>query len=493
LASTNDAPQNDPSPRAQSGVNLLASTNNASRGNLLFRPASDGFRIKNRGSTIDNEGECYGMVFFAQWYFWNKAVSHGHFYGKYWDIVGTDPDGKYTEDGNIRGEDVIATRTDLMLDQWEHVKEMKESIPLLEDSKRWAGIVSELLVTKKPVAIGLFENSSSPFGKGHVILAYGVDQSKGELFVYNPNRPGDATQKIEYDTAAGSFRTYCSNLLDNGTCNSVEFRGFLLLGEGALHFIEEDFQNIFEDAEEGFPSVNQARINIVSHQNGDTVNTRIITLTGRISSSEVFVTRLDIWVNNTKFPADVAQDGTFTQEVSLDAGRNRLRFDAWAGQINQKVPTNMDAEFFWLTLEPPDLAVMQVTLTWNKADTDVDLYVIDPTGDFSFYQHMNTASGGELDVDDTDGYGPEHWTLTRNDTIQWGQPYRIRAHYYNDRGTGGTLFTVKLKLYEGTSQESERAFSGYLRASNPSNDSPNATGEDWWDYEVVLDPSVYGR
>jgi uncharacterized protein YfaP (DUF2135 family) len=223
-------------------------------------------------------------------------------------------------------------------------------------------------------------------------------------------------------------------------------------------------------------------------------------LSGEIDSGEAPVTRLDIFVGDKKFSADV-QDGTFENVVILDLGENSFSFETWAG--DQSVPNDMDDPFsLILNLPNPlDLAVIQVTLTWDRADTDVDLYVVDPTNELSYFGHKVTTSGGELDVDDRDGYGPEHWTLTWGDDIQWGQPYRVRVHYYGQRPDmrpdpqeDGTNFTVKVKLYEGTSRESVDEYSGFL--SEPrlifGEMPPNSSYVDWDDvhYEVVLDPAI---
>lgn len=116
-----------------------------------------------------------------------------------------------------------------------------------------------------------------------------------------------------------------------------------------------------------------------------------------------------------------------------------------------------------------------VTLTWDTNGTDLDTYVIDPTGDYSCYYHKVTADGGALDHDVTTGYGPEHWTLTDNNTVRYGQPYKIRVHYYSDHGHGGTNYTVSIVEYEGTTRQQTQTYRGYLGVSIPSNNQPNGT------------------
>jgi hypothetical protein len=370
-----------------------------------------------------------------------------------------------------------------------------------------------LAVDGRPVAIGLFENhpldpnsydSNGKYipGAGHQVLAYAIDKTKGELFIYDPNYPGDNNQKIEYDTTNESFKPRLFDLSIFPWRN--RYYSWFHLEESN---IREPFENILEDAEEGFTGDNRAHISILSHTNGQTVNTRTVTFAGHIGSSDALITDLYVWVSGdnaastTLFTTKVNIDGNFVMTVNLSEGENRFSFETiggalegsgvwWPALFNPSTPNNLPADSFSLTLVTTDPAVMQVTLTWDKPDTDVDLYVIDPTGDASWFQHKTTADGGELDVDDTDGYGPEHWTLTLNDTVRWGEPYKVRVHYFG--GSVGTNFTVKLRLYEGTSLESERVImSGYLTHGG-SGSSPDASGEGWWqDYEVVLDPSIY--
>lgn len=49
---------------------------------------------------------------------------------------------------------------------------------------------------------------------------------------------------------------------------------------------------------------------------------------------------------------------------------------------------------------------LQISLSWGT-ESDQDLYVTTPTGEVISYQN-SSADGGELDRDDTDGYGPEN-------------------------------------------------------------------------------------
>jgi hypothetical protein len=50
---------------------------------------------------------------------------------------------------------------------------------------------------------------------------------------------------------------------------------------------------------------------------------------------------------------------------------------------------------------------IQTTSTWDN-ESDLDLHVIDPFDEEIYWNHPSSVSGGYLDVDDTDGYGPEN-------------------------------------------------------------------------------------
>ncbi|MCX4245231.1 DUF2135 domain-containing protein [Paraliomyxa miuraensis] len=67
-----------------------------------------------------------------------------------------------------------------------------------------------------------------------------------------------------------------------------------------------------------------------------------------------------------------------------------------------------------------------VTITWNTDNTDVDLHVLEPSGEECFYSHPNTRSGGRLTRDVTQGYGPEMYVLAKAPPGQ----YRVRAKYF---------------------------------------------------------------
>jgi Ca-activated chloride channel homolog len=89
-----------------------------------------------------------------------------------------------------------------------------------------------------------------------------------------------------------------------------------------------------------------------------------------------------------------------------------------------------------------------VVMSWDTDRTDIDLHVKEPGGEECFYSHRNTAMGGVLDHDDTDGFGPETYALRR------GKPgaYKIEAEYYG--GTPRTVVTIQIFRHRNGEDES---------------------------------------
>lgn len=98
---------------------------------------------------------------------------------------------------------------------------------------------------------------------------------------------------------------------------------------------------------------------------------------------------------------------------------------------------------------------IRVLLNWNMNDTDIDLWVTDPTGEKCFYSHKETRMGGHLSEDFTEGYGPEQFLLKK---AAKGK-YKIQVHYYGERGVkvaGKTTLLVEVFTNYGRSTEQRK-------------------------------------
>lgn len=70
---------------------------------------------------------------------------------------------------------------------------------------------------------------------------------------------------------------------------------------------------------------------------------------------------------------------------------------------------------------------LRITLAWETDANDVDLHVIDPAGEESFYGHRDTKSGLTLYEDITQGLGPE---VIRTDRLDKGT-YHVGVRYFS--------------------------------------------------------------
>lgn len=100
---------------------------------------------------------------------------------------------------------------------------------------------------------------------------------------------------------------------------------------------------------------------------------------------------------------------------------------------------------------------VQVSLSWNAA-SDVDLHVIDPSGEEVYYGHRSSASGGVLDLDSNAGCSIDG---VQNENITWpigrapAGTYTVRVDYWSSCGVPRTDYVVRVsngrssQIYQG--------------------------------------------
>jgi hypothetical protein len=92
-----------------------------------------------------------------------------------------------------------------------------------------------------------------------------------------------------------------------------------------------------------------------------------------------------------------------------------------------------------------------ITMNWNTED-DVDLHVIDPTGNiFNYSQKTHPGSTGELTLDNTNGPGLEVWTIINPEQGE----YKVYANLYSKKSTLNTLVEIKIYHRNGTREYPE--------------------------------------
>lgn len=140
--------------------------------------------------------------------------------------------------------------------------------------------------------------------------------------------------------------------------------------------------------------------------------------------------------------------------VQVEGASRHLRLDSAAtgtecdGEVALRLPTELLAGNFCVLFAVEDRAgqvsntekaclkalklgsgTLQISLSWSTDGTDVDLHVREPGGQTIYFARPSSASGGRLDRDDRDGFGPENI-------------------YWNGNAPDGSYF-VDVKLHAG--------------------------------------------
>jgi tetratricopeptide (TPR) repeat protein len=95
---------------------------------------------------------------------------------------------------------------------------------------------------------------------------------------------------------------------------------------------------------------------------------------------------------------------------------------------------------------------VRVVLNWNMNDIDIDLWITDPRGEKCYYQNRETAIGGRLSEDFTEGYGPEQFLLKKAPRGK----YIVHVNYYgNNRTKIAGKTTLVAEIYTNYGQKNE--------------------------------------
>lgn len=145
-------------------------------------------------------------------------------------------------------------------------------------------------------------------------------------------------------------------------------------------------------------------------------------------------------------------DARFPEIETIAVGEINAIVAAAAGTVGKKPLDTSRIDPRLLRNLPLDL---RVVLAWDADNTDMDLWVTDPSGERCDFAHPLTAQGGRMSRDFTQGYGPEEFSLRR----ALPGTYRIEANYYGNRQqivAGATTLQVKLYTGFGTARQKEQ-------------------------------------
>ena len=409
-----------------------------------FRPATDGWFIENLGSYLTG-GNCLGMTSYAKWYYrYKKPTTNEGLYSKH---IEGDPDEWRDDETAIQ----LATRCQM------GTQGIASS--LSQDEDEWAvtkshdvaySIIHGMIVSGEPQLVGLallLQNNTWAEGR-HAVLAYRY--AGGRFDIYDPNYPGTApgtdVRQIPFTYNDGFTRSYSSGQ------TAVQGRQYnIFYHAGAKTYSPANaYSGLYDSAEKKFeddtifPTVTLTSPStpIDTDDDGirDTTESKA-TISGTITGGQQEISSTLIFVSNQKF--ETAVDATtheFSKEVPLFAGENEIiilatdenTWDDWAGFLKDSIKSSASE------------ASLTFTMTWGQGQSDVDLHVLEPTINTTAGRHIYYGNKGHgtqdihpyLDVDNTRGYGPEHYYATQEMTLTNSESlygtYKFRVHYYKD-------------------------------------------------------------
>ncbi len=198
---------------------------------------------------------------------------------------------------------------------------------------------------------------------------------------------------------------------------------------------------------------NDITITINSPVNGNIYTGRVLTLSGQVTGAENIIRGI-VEVNG--IPTTLTFIGTdFEQPIIINNGLNTIKVICLAELSNGQSVYGIKE--ITVNGNIPSLNLF-TELRWNTNYSDVDFHLLPPGADMSslwtstdcYYYNNVTNWGGYLDVDDVDGYGPEHITMPQ---YYLSGQYRLFVHYYDSHGAGTTSAFVSVSVNNGAIQD----------------------------------------
>lgn len=157
-------------------------------------------------------------------------------------------------------------------------------------------------------------------------------------------------------------------------------------------------------------------------------------------------------VNGVAMPLLADEQGNFARPYAFGAGSNSLEVRA-EGKTSAKARRRVQ---FYETNADRTPSKLRVALSWDSDGTDLDLHVIGPTGEHTFYGDRVAPSGAALDIDVTTGYGPEIYAAP----APGKGAYHVYVNYYGagDRRDVITIAQVAIITNENTPNEKQQVF-----------------------------------
>lgn len=199
-------------------------------------------------------------------------------------------------------------------------------------------------------------------------------------------------------------------------------------------------------------AIHQSPVTIISPINGWSGD-RLVTLEATITDAKIKFANL---IENGTQRMVRVRDSRVREKLVLSPGSNQIIVQVTDPKTGKIYSDNV---VVYSKVPKKDIKII---LTWDTDGTDIDLHVINPKEVDCCYSNPQTEEGGKLDVDITDGYGPEVFTQTNAAR----GVYKVKAHYYSSNGHPQTHVRLQVILFEGTDLEKIYRFDKVLTKTN---------------------------
>jgi hypothetical protein len=186
-----------------------------------FRPGIDDWQFINYGSYIAPKGHCAGQSVSAMWYYYYQPEGKDlTLYNRY-DNNGKNPATPDLWWDDSKGYRLASTiQSDLDWDSW--ASQFFTNQRGVDDELAWDAFAYSMQFLKQPQYVTLAAGE-----KGHAIICYRIKD--GNLYVADPNYPGDTERRIEYVNK--KFKPYKSGAnkkeIDDGKSISYSKIGYV--------------------------------------------------------------------------------------------------------------------------------------------------------------------------------------------------------------------------------------------------------------------------
>jgi hypothetical protein len=110
---------------------------------------------------------------------------------------------------------------------------------------------------------------------------------------------------------------------------------------------------------------------------------------------------------------------------------------------------------------------LQITVTWDTDCTDIDTYVQEPDGTWVWYDN-ETGTTATLDLDDTDGLGPENVFVAPG--MSAAGTYKAYVGYFSwscdTEVSPPTVVTIRITTFDGTPVIRQAIFTRNLQTAD---------------------------